>query len=308
MPVAVAMRRQAPRRRSSSAWSPAYQGCRSPSLPGAAWRPPARSPGLPFHCHGNPTAAPPGRMFASASRPASRWRAERQAGLSTRSWIRSRATGSPGCPSRRRATFSSTLRAIRSWARAASNICSAISIIGKSGDQEYVGEWALSRDEERRGFERFIDFVTARQLEYPDLHIYHFAPYEPGALKRLMGRYATREEALDRILRALLFVDLYAVVRHGIRASVESYSIKELEPSTGFSARSPCRKPTGRWPRCRPAWSSPTRQASPASTRQPLKATIAMTASRPFAYGTGWNRFAKDARRQWLSYRAARSR
>ncbi len=105
---------------------------------------------------------------------------------------------------------------------------------GKSGDQEYVGEWALSRDEERRAFERFIDFVTARQLEYPDLHIYHFAPYEPGALKRLMGRYATREEALDRMLRALLFVDLYAVVRHGIRASVESYSIKELEAFYGF--------------------------------------------------------------------------
>jgi len=31
-------------------------------------------------------------------------------------------------------------------------------------------------------------------------------------------------------LRARLFVDLYNVVRHGIRASVESYSIKKLEP------------------------------------------------------------------------------
>ena len=28
----------------------------------------------------------------------------------------------------------------------------------------------------------------------PDLNIYHYAPYEPAALKRLMGRYATREE------------------------------------------------------------------------------------------------------------------
>ena len=31
-------------------------------------------------------------------------------------------------------------------------------------------------------------------------------------------------------MRARLFVDLYNVVRHGIRASVESYSIKKLEP------------------------------------------------------------------------------
>jgi hypothetical protein len=45
-----------------------------------------------------------------------------------------------------------------------------------------------------------------------------------------MGRYATREDELDRMLRAGLFVDLYPVVRHGIRASVESYSIKKLEP------------------------------------------------------------------------------
>src|SRR5437763_16482549 len=64
---------------------------------------------------------------------------------------------------------------------------------------------------------------------FPDLHIYHSAPYEPGALKRLMGRYASREEELDRMLRARLFVDLYGVVRHAVRAGVESYSIKALE-------------------------------------------------------------------------------
>jgi RNase_H superfamily len=49
-----------------------------------------------------------------------------------------------------------------------------------------------------------------------------------------MGRYATREDELDRMLRAGLFVDLYAVIRHAIRASVESYSIKKLEPIYGF--------------------------------------------------------------------------
>ena len=64
----------------------------------------------------------------------------------------------------------------------------------------------------------------------PDLHVYHFAPYEPAALKRLMGRYATRENQLDALLRGGRFVDLYSVVRNGVRASVESYSIKKLEP------------------------------------------------------------------------------
>ena len=54
------------------------------------------------------------------------------------------------------------------------------------------------------------------------------------ALKRLMGRYATRSEELDQLLRGETFVDLYAVVRQGLRASVESYSIKRLEPFYGF--------------------------------------------------------------------------
>src|SRR5260370_30329276 len=53
-------------------------------------------------------------------------------------------------------------------------------------------------------------------------------------MKRLMGRYATRENEVDSLLRAEIFVDLFSVVRHGIRASVESYSIKKLEPLYSF--------------------------------------------------------------------------
>jgi hypothetical protein len=80
-----------------------------------------------------------------------------------------------------------------------------------------------------------VDFVSGRLEQYPDRHIYHFAPYEPAALKRLMGRYATREEEIDRFLRSKLFVDLFSVVRNGLRASLESYSIKKLEALYGFS-------------------------------------------------------------------------
>jgi uncharacterized protein len=98
------------------------------------------------------------------------------------------------------------------------------------GSIVHTDDWSFSRDDEKAAFERFIDFVVARLKVYPDLHIYHFAPYEPAALKRLMGRYATREEEVDFLLRSKRFVDLYSVVRNGLRASVESYSIKKLEP------------------------------------------------------------------------------
>jgi uncharacterized protein len=104
----------------------------------------------------------------------------------------------------------------------------------EDGTLDYRGEWALSRSEERRAFERFVDFVIARWEKYPDLHVYHYAPYEPAALKRLMSRYVTREDEIDGMLRALIFVDLYQIVRHAIRASVERYSIKCLESLFGY--------------------------------------------------------------------------
>ncbi len=94
---------------------------------------------------------------------------------------------------------------------------------------QYAVSWGFDRPAEKNMFEAFVDFVLDRWSRYPDLHIYHFAHYEPSTLKRLMGRYASREEEVDRMLRAGLFVDLHAVVKQSVRASVERYSIKDLE-------------------------------------------------------------------------------
>jgi predicted RecB family nuclease len=107
------------------------------------------------------------------------------------------------------------------------------------GSLAYNADWALSREDEKSAFERFVDFVIARLEPHPDLHIYHFAPYEPAALKRLMGRHASREEEIDSLLRSKRFVDLFSVVRNGLRASVESYSIKRLEPLYSFTRGTP---------------------------------------------------------------------
>lgn len=103
--------------------------------------------------------------------------------------------------------------------------------------QKYTAAWAFDRDQEKQAFERFVDFVMSQWAKHPGLHIYHYAPYEPSALKRLMGRYATREDEIDRMLRAGLFVDLYTVARQCIRASVESYTIKNLEVFYGFERK-----------------------------------------------------------------------
>ena len=88
---------------------------------------------------------------------------------------------------------------------------------------------------EKQAFESLIDFFVGRLARDPSLHIYHYAPYEPTAMGRLMGRYNTREAEIDRFMRGQVFVDLYRTVRQGVRASVESYSIKKLEPLYGFA-------------------------------------------------------------------------
>ena len=99
---------------------------------------------------------------------------------------------------------------------------------------QYECRWALTAAKEREAFTWFVDLVMARWAQYPSMHIYHFASYEPSALKRLMGRHAVREDEIDRMLRAKLFVDLHTVVKRSVRASVEQYSLKALEVFHGF--------------------------------------------------------------------------
>ncbi len=101
-------------------------------------------------------------------------------------------------------------------------------------DRRFTPLWAENHATERAAFETFVDLVHARLREHPDLHVYHYASYEITALKRLMGRYGTREAELDDLLRRGVFVDLLRVVRNGIRASRPGYGLKELESFLDF--------------------------------------------------------------------------
>ncbi len=97
------------------------------------------------------------------------------------------------------------------------------------GEGVYHALWGHDAVSEKRAFETFIDLVVERRRRDPAMHVYHYAAYEPAAVKRLMSRYATREDEVDELLRGGVFVDLYQAVRQGLRASVESYSIKKIE-------------------------------------------------------------------------------
>lgn len=93
--------------------------------------------------------------------------------------------------------------------------------------------WAHDEAAEKVAFQQLIDMLAAHFEQHPNAHLYHYARYEPNALKRLAMRYATRELILDDMLRERRFVDLYVVARQGLRAGVESYSLKALEKIYG---------------------------------------------------------------------------
>jgi predicted RecB family nuclease len=99
----------------------------------------------------------------------------------------------------------------------------------ESGEPVFWAFWAHERREEKLAFEAFVDFVIAALAEDPKIHVYHYAPYEPSALKRLMGRHGTRETEIDRLLREQVLVDLYAVTLQALRTSKPGYSIKRIE-------------------------------------------------------------------------------
>ncbi|MCH8611697.1 TM0106 family RecB-like putative nuclease [Arsenicicoccus dermatophilus] len=90
--------------------------------------------------------------------------------------------------------------------------------------------WAHDRAQEKAALLDFLAYVEERRAHHPGLHIYHYAPYERTALLKLAGRHGAGEEAVDRLLREGILVDLYQVVKRSIRVSQPSYSIKKLEP------------------------------------------------------------------------------
>ncbi len=99
----------------------------------------------------------------------------------------------------------------------------------KDGAPAYAATWAHTREEEKRAFEELIDTIVDRLEAHPGAHVYHYGANEATVIRHLMGRYATREEEVDRLLRGGVLVDLYRVVRHGVRVSQESYSLKKVE-------------------------------------------------------------------------------
>ncbi|HEY6326646.1 MAG TPA: TM0106 family RecB-like putative nuclease [Candidatus Cybelea sp.] len=96
-------------------------------------------------------------------------------------------------------------------------------------EPKYHAFWGTTRDDERRAFEGFIDFIVERRRKYPAMHVYHYANYEKSALRRLAQEHTSREDEVDDLLRGEVLVDLFAIVRQALAISEDGYGLKKLE-------------------------------------------------------------------------------
>ncbi|MEE4540182.1 MAG: TM0106 family RecB-like putative nuclease [Erythrobacter sp.] len=97
------------------------------------------------------------------------------------------------------------------------------------GRPDFRFQWGHDAAEERRAFEETLDWMADHLARHPGAHVYHYAPYEITALRRLSTLHASREALLDHLLRERRFIDLYAVLRQAVRTSEPNLSLKTME-------------------------------------------------------------------------------
>jgi uncharacterized protein len=164
--------------------------------------------------------------------------------------------------------------------------------VAEGGEPTFRAFWAHDRVEERQALVDFIAYLADRRRRWPDLHVYHYAAYEPSALLRLAARHGVCEDDVDQLLRDGVFVDLYSVVRGGIRISDRSYSLKRVETlyrgerdKDGVSEGAASSLTTRR---SQPA--TPGVSPRPRSGWRRSAATTRTTAARPTSSGSGCSR------------------
>lgn len=103
-----------------------------------------------------------------------------------------------------------------------------------SGREGYRALWGHDPDAEKAAFERLIDLIVDQRRLHPGMHVYHYSPAEPSAVKRLSAIHGTREAEVDELLRGEVFVDLLSVVRQAFVVGAEGYGLKVTERLAGF--------------------------------------------------------------------------
>lgn len=105
------------------------------------------------------------------------------------------------------------------------------------GEWVYEARWAHNVEEEGQQARALIEWLAARRLQHPGMHVYHYNHTERTALERMAEVHGADQQLLQRLIETGLFVDLLEVVRQALVAGVESYGLKHMERFAGFVRR-----------------------------------------------------------------------
>ena len=165
-------------------------------------------------------------------------------------------------------------------------------VLKEDGEWRYKAIWGHDPEGEEHAFEELVDLMIARHAAHPGMHVYHYSPAEPSALRRLAAQPSTREAEVDDLLRAEVFVDLFAVIRQALVIGAPGYGLKVTEKLAGFTRTAE----TGSGSTPLSSTSVGARAATrPCSTTSPT--TTRRTAGRRWCCATGCWTTARPARR-----------
>ena len=111
------------------------------------------------------------------------------------------------------------------------------------GKLKFRDLWAKNYDKEseKNIFIELINFFEKRFEEYPNAHIYHYAPYEKRAIRELATVYSSEfpkgDIVNDNLLRKEKYVDLFAIAKQSIRTSERDMSLKSIEKFYEFKRK-----------------------------------------------------------------------
>jgi len=108
----------------------------------------------------------------------------------------------------------------------------------ENGEWTYKDWRATEPAQEKTAFNGFMSWIIAHYKKHPRMHVYHYANYERAAISSLSNKYSCQIAEVDTLLANEVFVDLYKVVKEGVRIGAPSYSIKKLEPLYNFKRAS----------------------------------------------------------------------
>ena len=111
------------------------------------------------------------------------------------------------------------------------------------GKLKFKDLWAkkFDRESEKNIFIELINFFEKRFEEYPNAHIYHYAPYEKRAIRELATVYSSEfpkgDIVNDNLLRKEKYVDLFSIASQSIRTSERDMSLKSIEKFYNFERK-----------------------------------------------------------------------